>query len=165
MAFWKRMSTAEEERLVLAQLEKLYAIGQEYSPEMEVKKLFAASLLAWVEAPHGYRLSLGPFGLLAVYPSRSLWRPCLHSKNEVIELCPPAPIAQAVGIAETYAMAKAPHNLITRRARWREDPASEKQKSFLLRMGVNPSPNLSKGDAEALITRHKPLPGELAIEE
>jgi len=44
--------------------------------------------------------------------------------------------------------------LLYKAARWRQDPATERQLAFLRRLGVTPPPGLTKGQAQLLTDRH-----------
>jgi hypothetical protein len=152
-----------DDAVILAKLEALYRLGEEYTPQGEEDRFFSSSSLVWVKTPPGYRLSLGPSGVLAVYPSPSDWSVYLCDKSNVSKLCSQEPIHKARGIAEKYARRYASFSLISRSANWRKMPASSAQKDFLSRLGVSFFTDLSKGEAEALITRYKPLPHTLPV--
>jgi hypothetical protein len=149
----------------LAKLEALYRLGEEYAPQGEEDNIFSRSSLAWVKVPPGYHLSLGPIGLLALYPTSSDWSVYLCDKSNATSLCSQVPINKARSTAETYARHHASFSLISRSANWRKMPATSAQKDFLFRLGVSFLPDLSKGEAESLITRYKPLPRSLSFSQ
>jgi hypothetical protein len=148
---------------ILAKLEALCRIGEEYTPQGEGDNFFSRSSLAWVKAPPGYRLSLGSIGLLVLHPSPTDWSVYLCDKSNATYLCSQVPIKEACNTAETYARHHASFLLISRSAKWRKMPATPAQKKFLLGLGVFFSSDLNKGEAESLITRYKTLPRSLSF--
>ena len=66
---------------------------------------------------------------------------------------------EAKGRADDIALeAKAPeHVLAAKKARWRNDPATDKQENILRSLGVQPPEGCTKGQAAQLITHHMTL--------
>ena len=133
---------------VLAALDALYRIGESYMPLSSQDAHFLRSRLAWVAAPPGYRLSLGPSGVVVVYPCYAGWDVYLCGKRDINRVFSSSSVEEAHKTAEKYARANWEIFFMERASKWRRDPASEGQLRFLTSMGLAYFPGISKGDAE-----------------
>ena len=117
---------------------------------------FAMQNLAWVLLKNGYRLYLGKDGTINIYSAFSMpthYRVFYRNKNETRQVTThPVELSWAFGLAESEARRVTGGNLtlVDKNARWRRDPASDKQLAILSELGVYQT-DLTKGEASDLI--------------
>ena len=127
----------------------------------EETNLFASSDLVWIDLGKSrYLLSMGDAGKMRVIP-----HPKQHGKYTVFHqdkvLKPhlltekPVPLTWALGIADAKAheLAQGSMALISKKARWRQKPASEKQLNILRKNGIEYSPSITMGEASSTISK------------
>jgi hypothetical protein len=115
--------------------------------------LFKARALNWIQTRQGARvLSVGS-GFVRLAPSHDdLWDVHYQENGrEVILLRSALPLTYAQGVAEDFARKQGAGALLNPDARWRTEPATEKQLYHLRRNGVPISPGLTKGQAYDLL--------------
>jgi superfamily II DNA or RNA helicase len=115
--------------------------------------------LAWVQVQNGFRLYLGKNGLINIYAD--FYTPMKYqvffyrNKTEKRRLTTsPVELSWAFGLAESEARRATGGNLtlVDKSARWRQDPASDKQIAKLAELGVFKS-ELTKGEASDLLSQ------------
>jgi hypothetical protein len=114
--------------------------------------------LAWVQLPNGFRLYLGKHGLINIYsdfttPMR--YQVFYRNKTEKRRLTTsPVELSWAFGLAESEARRVTGGNLtlVDKSARWRQEPASDKQIAKLAEYGIF-KPELTKGGASDLLAQ------------
>jgi superfamily II DNA or RNA helicase len=115
----------------------------------------AFGTLNWVRTNHGnYVLSMGETILRVERHGDDVWRVV---RNSYDILADNLPMSYAITVAETEARKLATDSstkaLIEPKARWRREPASEKQLAALRRWRVPIPPGCTKGEAADLLTR------------
>lgn len=113
--------------------------------------LFGKSRFAWFRVEDEWRLLIKPrtYAILAPQKDR-YWVHLMTPEGTTLLHDTPLPLGFAMGVAEDYARAHG-DKLALRDARWRNDPATEKQIDLLRRLGVAIPEGLSKGDASLMI--------------
>jgi hypothetical protein len=119
--------------------------------------LFARRPLAWVQTRRGaWVLGLGgEHGRLRLemVAGQDAWRVLHEHTNGHTEVWHQAlPLGYAQGAAEDLARALGAGRLLDPQALWRHTPASDKQKEALRKWGVGFDPDITKGEAGALLT-------------
>jgi superfamily II DNA or RNA helicase len=116
--------------------------------------VFGASRLSWLPVGPAWVLGAGKEVVVMVPVGTDTWKLAAYENGKVKTLHDTLPSDWAVGIGEDRA--KAFQKLAERQARWRNMPASQLQKSRLLREGL-PEKALprvrTQGDAADLLTR------------
>jgi superfamily II DNA/RNA helicase len=119
---------------------------------------YAMSHLAWVHLNNGFRLNLGKNGLINVYTdfrTPTLYRVFYRNRAEKRQITRhPVELSWAFGLAESEARRVTAGNLVlvNRSAKWRQDPATDKQVALLAEYGVF-DVNLTKGEASDLLAK------------
>lgn len=117
--------------------------------------LFARRPLAWVKTRQGrWILSMSDQGMLRLdAEGPETWR-VVHVRVDQAPLVVQQglPLGYAQGVAEDLARALGAGRLLNPNARWRQEPATEKQKETLRRLGIAFASDVSKGHAGALLT-------------
>jgi hypothetical protein len=116
--------------------------------------LFGCRRLRWVQARTGvWVLSLGN-GFVRLTPSEGdVWSVhCLDTDGQARLLRSGLPLGYAQGVAEDFARNHGAGRLLNPDARWRSEPASDKQINYLKRKHCPVSLDLTKGQASDLIT-------------
>lgn len=125
-------------------------VGLAVPPEIE-----SCSRFAWARVGHHrYRLGLANGAALTVSATiLDTWELQERSAAGVRALQGADSLAEAIAWAEAHVEATCPDqiNLVARRTRWRDQPASEKQVAFLRRKGIGVPETLTKGQASHLI--------------
>jgi superfamily II DNA or RNA helicase len=115
--------------------------------------------LAWVQLQNGFRLYLGKAGLVNIYAAfdeptkyRVFYRNKSGERREITRQ--PADLSWAFGLAESEARRVTGGNLtlVDKSARWRQEPASDKQIAKLAEYGIF-KPELTKGGASDLLAQ------------
>ena len=129
---------------------------------------FAMRNLAWVQLRNGYRLYLGKNGIINIYTdfriSRfsgfrkaepTMYRVFYRNNKEKRQVTKhPVELSWAFGLAESEARLLTGGNLtlVDKNARWRQDPATDKQIAILAEYGVY-DVNLTKGEASSMLAQ------------
>lgn len=122
----------------------------------ETVDIFQRAELSWV--PGGemmHALSIGERGMLVLRTDDlETWRVVLVDRDHHRTLIADGlDLGYAQGVAEDYARCAGAGQLVQRGARWRHQPASEKQVAALVRMRIPHDPaRLTKGEAADLMT-------------
>ncbi|MEK7397530.1 MAG: hypothetical protein AAB116_11410 [Candidatus Poribacteria bacterium] len=119
---------------------------------------YSMSNLAWVQLNNGFRLHLGKEGAINIYAdfrTPTMYRVYYRSRTEKRQITRhPVELSWAFGLAESEARRVTGGNLtlVDRNARWRQDPATDKQLAILANHGVY-RPELTKGAASDLLAQ------------
>lgn len=116
--------------------------------------VFGSSRLSWLPVGPAWVLGAGKEVVVMVPAGVETWKLAAYESGKVKILHDTLPSDWAVGIGEDRA--KAFQKLAERQARWRNQPATDPQKSRLLREGLpeNALPRVrTRGDAADLLTR------------
>jgi superfamily II DNA or RNA helicase len=133
-----------------------------FGKKERVPDAFAMSNLAWLQLQNGFRLNLGRDGVINIYADfrMPLYRVFYRSRTEKRQITThPVELSWAFGLAESEARRVTMGNLtlVDKNARWRQDPATEKQIAKLAFFGVLRT-DLTKGEASDLL-------GQLFVEQ
>jgi ATP-dependent helicase IRC3 len=120
--------------------------------------LFARRPLTWVRTKHGaWVLTLGAVhgALRLVVDGAETWR-VVHQRPEAeaVILQRGLSLGYAQGCAEDVARQLGAGRLLDPNARWRQEPATDKQKETLRKCRIAFAPTITKGDAGILLTQH-----------
>jgi len=133
--------------------------GQEAEAEgrlvAQAVDLFADARLHWTQAgARRYVLSLGDAGLLVLdSPDLCAWTVTqVHRDRRRETIADALDLGYAQGVAEDHARKLGAGALVSRTARWRREPATEKQRAALRRWRVPIAGDLTRGEASDLIT-------------
>ena len=146
---------AEKEERAKAREKKKY----KFASQTEVLDLFERSHFVWQTIGQNYKLGFGnntlwckavPGGYSAFEVQASKAPICLS--DDVL------PLGYAMGICEDHArqMESVQNSLKT--ASWREDPASDKQREALRKMGILFEEDVTKGEASDLLSKQWDVP-------
>ena len=119
---------------------------------------YAMRNLAWVRLRNGYRLYLGKNGIINIYTDfrmPTMYRVFYRNKKDKRQVTRhPVELSWAFGLAESEARLLTGGNLtlVDKNARWRQDPATDKQIALLAEYGVY-DVNLTKGEASDLLAQ------------
>ena len=117
--------------------------------------LFGRSDLAWASLDGGhYRITVDETRNVWVRKTEggyTVWLTDRSSSTKMALSDRALDLGYAQGVAEDYVRANAPRCLVGKDASWRGQEASGKQIELLRRWGIPHSPDISKGDASALI--------------
>jgi len=119
---------------------------------------FAMSNLAWVQLKNGFRLNLGKDGTINIYSDfrmPTLYQVFYRDRSEKRRITQrPVELSWAFGLAESEARRVTSGNLVLvdRNARWRRQPATDKQMAILSQYGIYRI-NITKGEASDLISK------------
>jgi ATP-dependent helicase IRC3 len=115
--------------------------------------LFGSRPMNWVQAQQGaWVLNLGN-GFVRLTPTEDdRWAVHHVARGQQITLQAALPLGYAMGCAEDFARKQGADVLVDREARWRSDPASDKQLYHLRKWGVRVSPGMTKGRVHDLLT-------------
>lgn len=122
------------------------------------KDPYAMRNLAWVSLRNGYRLYLGKNGIINIYADfrlPTMYRVFYRSKTDKRQVTThPVELSWAFGLAESEARQVTGGNLtlVDKNARWRGDPASDKQLAKLAEYGFYHT-DLTKGEASDLLSQ------------
>jgi ATP-dependent helicase IRC3 len=121
-----------------------------------VVDLFARRPLAWVRTQRGaWVLGMAQHGTLRlVADSAETWR-VVHERPEAatVILQTGLSLGYAQGCAEDVARQLGAGRLLDPQARWRQEPATEKQKETLRKCRIPFAPDITKGEAGMLLTQ------------
>jgi len=129
-----------------------------FGKKESVHDAYAMSNLAWVQLTKGFRLNLGRDGAINVYTDFSIptmYRVFYCNKRDTRQVTThPVELSWAFGLAESEARRVTNGNLtlVDKNARWRQDPASDKQIAKLAEYGVY-RPALTKGEASDILAQ------------
>ena len=127
-----------------------------FGKKERVYDAFAMSNMAWLQLRNGFRLNLGRNGVINVYADFRMplqYRVFYRSRTEKRQITThPVELSWAFGLAESEARRVTMGNLtlVDKNARWRQDPATEKQIAKLAFFGVLRT-DLTKGEASDLL--------------
>jgi len=127
-----------------------------FGKKERVYDAFAMSNLAWLQLQNGFRLNLGRNGVINVYADFRMpmqYRVFYRSRTEKRQITThPVELSWAFGLAESEARRVTMGNLtlVDKNARWRQDPATDKQIAKLAFFGVLRT-DLTKGEASDLL--------------
>jgi ATP-dependent helicase IRC3 len=128
--------------------------------EARAVDLFRRRALHWLQVEHSFTLPLGVHGWLVLTPegdgTAEQWRATVvapSGQRDVLASGLSLPYAQ--GTAEDFARRLGLEALVNPRARWRQQPASEKQRRLLQLLHVSVTPALTMGEASDLINKVK----------
>jgi len=119
---------------------------------------YAMRNLAWVRLRNGYRLYLGRNGIINIYADfrmPTIYRVFYRNKRESRQVTRhPVELSWAFGLAESEARRVTGGNLtlVDKNARWRQDPATDKQIALLAEYGVY-DVTLTKGEASDMLAQ------------
>jgi ATP-dependent helicase IRC3 len=141
----------EQRERILAERATGVLSGELVAQEVD---LFKARTLNWIRTGGGaWVLSVGS-GFVRLAPSHDdLWD--VHYQEtgkQPVLLRSALPLGYAQGVGEDFAREQGAGVLLNRDARWRTEPASEKQLHHLRRNGISISPGLTKGQAYDLLS-------------
>ena len=127
------------------------AVGQLVASKVN---LFSGRPLHWVQTRQGaWVLSLGTNGMLRMVSEDGESWNVHHILDGVAHLLwAGLPLGYAQGASEDYARKAGVLALLDPKARWRQDPASDKQLYLLRKFGIRYAPSLTKGEAYDLLT-------------
>ncbi len=128
--------------------------GERIAEEVELFR--RRDRLAWVGYGDRWLLELGK-GQLWREPYLSSWRVVFIEarSNERLFVAQDVDLGYAHGIAEDIVRRHNLAPLADANAAWRKKPMSAKQRDFILKLGGEPTPDLSQGEASALISQLK----------
>jgi len=125
--------------------------GRLVSREIGAWSRLREALFSWVAAGDKFALSVGE-GLLVLEREGSGWRAALKPRaGDPAVLISGVSLELAQGVAEDWARRNA-RWLAGKDARWRKNPASERQAELLRRLGIPFRPGMTAGEASDLIT-------------
>jgi hypothetical protein len=119
---------------------------------------YAMRNLAWVRLRNGYRLYLGRNGIINIYTDfriPTMYRVFYRNNKEKRQVTKhPVELSWAFGLAESEARLLTGGNLtlVDKNARWRQDPATDKQVALLAEYGVY-DVTLTKGEASDMLAQ------------
>ena len=119
---------------------------------------YAMRNLAWVRLRNGYRLYLGRNGIINIYADfrlPTMYRVFYRNKKEKRQVTRhPVELSWAFGLAESEArLLTGGHlTLVDKNARWRQDPATDKQIAILAEYCIY-DVNLTKGEASDMLAQ------------
>lgn len=116
--------------------------------------LFDRSEFVWVKSGRNYRLSINNEKIIVCSPTKEGWNICLlEADGAMLPLNKtPLPLGYAQGTAEDYARQHAHPVVIEKNAAWRREVATERQLELLIQKGIPYSQNITKGEAQQLIS-------------
>jgi ATP-dependent helicase IRC3 len=141
----------EQRERILAAREPEGIAGELVAQQVD---LFGSRPMHWVQTSTGvWVLSLGN-GFVRLTPSEGdVWSVhCLDTDGQAKLLRSGLPLGYAQGVAEDFARNHGAGRLLNPDARWRSEPASDKQINYLKRKHCPVSRDLTKGEASDLIT-------------
>lgn len=123
-----------------------------FNREEHTPDVYAMGNLTWIRLPNGFRLDLGWDGVINIYAdvtSPTKYQVYHYVNRSMMPITPyPVDLSWAFGLAESEARRVTGGNLtlVDKNARWRQDPATDKQIRKLATFGVY-DVGLTKGEA------------------
>ena len=130
-----------------------------FASQTEVLDLFERSHFVWQTIGQNYKMGFGHSALWckAVPGGYSAFE-VSSSKNPVCLSDDVLPLGYAMGICEDHARQMDSIQTSLKTASWREDPASEKQRGALQKMGIVFDEDITKGEAADLLSKQWDVP-------
>lgn len=115
--------------------------------------LLSRSKFKWRIESHRMVLEAGPGQeIILEEVGADRWSVTLRRGRERLSLAEqPLPVSYAQGVAEDYVRENSLENYAARDAKWRSRPATMKQVSLLVSLGIEPEPGLTREQAQAII--------------
>lgn len=118
----------------------------------EVVDLFASRGAHWISSHDGFTLRAGP-DTVVLSEDAGGWRVTLVDRAGVVrQIAAGLDLGYAQGCGEDLVRQRGGQALAARDARWRSQPASDRQLHGLARWGIHPDTQLSAGEASDRIT-------------
>lgn len=116
------------------------------------KELLDRKKMAWTQVElDAFSLPAGDGSVVIAAQADGTWNVVQFGRDTTEEIARGLDIGYAQGVAETRVLEAEARILADPKARWRSQPASEKQIAALLRMRIEHQPGITKGEATDLI--------------